>query len=63
MATAKQNYQDVSEKLEEVMAELQSEDLDVDSAIKLYEKGLELVRQLETKLGDAENKVRELKSE
>jgi exodeoxyribonuclease VII small subunit len=44
------------------MQELQREDLDVDTALKHYERGLELVQALETYLKTAENKVRELKA-
>jgi exodeoxyribonuclease VII small subunit len=62
MATPKQNYQDLSSELDEVLDKLQSDDLDVDSAISLYEKGLKLVTELEKRLETAENKVRELKA-
>jgi exodeoxyribonuclease VII small subunit len=62
MAAPKQNYQDLSSELDEVLDKLQSDDLDVDSAISLYEKGLKLVTELEKRLETAENKVRELKA-
>ena len=44
------------------MLELQREDLDVDAALKYYERGLELVRQLEQYLKTAENRVVQLKA-
>ena len=62
MATAKKNYQELSEELDEVLDQLQDEDLDVDTALKLYEQGLKLVGELESRLSSAENKVRELKA-
>ena len=37
------------------------DDVDVDAALKLYEQGQELVKQLEKILTEAENKVTELK--
>jgi len=56
------SYQALKDELETVMAELQREDLDVDVALKHYQRGLELVRQLEQYLETAENKVIELKA-
>jgi exodeoxyribonuclease VII small subunit len=63
MAVPKENYQDLSQKLDDVLDKLQSEDLDVDTAISLYEQGLNLVAELEKRLETAENKVRELKAD
>jgi exodeoxyribonuclease VII small subunit len=63
MAAPKDNYQDLSQKLDDVLDKLQSEDLDVDTAISLYEQGLNLVAELEKRLETAENKVRELKAD
>jgi exodeoxyribonuclease VII small subunit len=56
------NYQALKVELESVMAKLQAEDLDVDEALSLYERGLELVQQLENYLKTAENSVQELKA-
>ena len=56
------SYQVLKDELETVMAELQREDLDVDVALKHYQRGLELVRQLEQYLETVENKVIELKA-
>jgi exodeoxyribonuclease VII small subunit len=63
MAAPKENYQDLSQKLDDVLDKLQSEDLDVDTAISLYEQGINLVAELEKRLETAENKVRELKAD
>ena len=65
MAQAKQpaaDYETLKAELDAIMLELQSEDLDVDKALKHYQRGLELVRTLEAYLKTAENKVRELKA-
>lgn len=55
------NYKQLSAQLDDIMAKLQSEDIDIDEAIKLYEQGSTIVKQLETYLKTAENKVIKLK--
>jgi exodeoxyribonuclease VII small subunit len=55
------NYQQLREELDDVLTELQREDLDVDKALEYYQRGLELARQLEKYLADAENKIRDIK--
>jgi exodeoxyribonuclease VII small subunit len=62
MAKAKPTYEVLRNELDTVMIELQREDLDVDEAVKYYERGLELVKELEQYLQSAENKVQELKA-
>jgi len=64
MATTKKtiDYTALKTELDSVMLELQREDLDVDAALKHYERGLELVRQLEQYLKTAENRVVQLKA-
>jgi len=62
MATKKINYQKLQAELNEIMNQLQREDTDVDEALKLYERGLSIVKELERYLGQAENRVRELKT-
>jgi len=56
------NYETLKTELDTIMAELQREDLDVDAALQHYQRGLELVRQLEEYLAKAENRVAELKA-
>ena len=60
--TKKIDYQTLSAELDAIMAELQKDNLDVDDALKHYERGLELVKQLESYLTTAENKITELKA-
>ena len=62
MTKAKPTYQEMHEELDTVVAELQREDLDIDIALQYYQRGLELIQQLEAYLGEAENKVEELKA-
>jgi exodeoxyribonuclease VII small subunit len=56
------NYQELKAELDSIMAKLQAEDLDVDEALKLYQRGLELVQELDSYLKTAENTVQELKA-
>ena len=56
------SYQELKTELESVMNRLQAEDLDVDEALRLYQRGLELVQQLDTYLKTAKNNIQELKA-
>ena len=56
------NYQELSGELDNVLNQLQSEELAIDDAIKLYERGLEITKQLETYLKQAENKVTKIRA-
>jgi exodeoxyribonuclease VII small subunit len=55
------DYQTLSQQLEEVLADLQRPDVQVDEAVKLYEQGLALAAELEKHLQEAENKIEKLK--
>lgn len=59
----KQTYKELSDELAEVMASLEGGELDIDEAVKCYERGLAIVRELEDHLKDAENKVTMLKTQ
>ncbi len=56
-----QNYQQLSEKLDELLAKLQNPDVDVDEALKLYEQGQVIIKKLEDYLKTAENKLKHIK--
>ncbi len=58
----KANYQQLSVELDEILAKLQNNDLDIDEAVTAYERGIELVKQLEKYLKEAENKVKKIKT-
>lgn len=60
MAEAR-SYKDLSEELSRILSDLESGDLDIDEAVRCYERGLAIVRKLEAHLTRAENKVTELK--
>lgn len=57
-----QDYHAMSSELEQILAELQQEDIDIDAAMKRYERGLQLIAELETYLKTAETKITKLKS-
>jgi exodeoxyribonuclease VII small subunit len=59
--TSKPNYQQLRQELDTVLTELQREDLDVDKALEYYQRGLELSRQLNKYLREAENKIQDIK--
>lgn len=62
MAAKQATYKELSEELDRVMADLERGDLDIDEAVKCYERGLAIVKELEAHLQDAENKVTQLKA-
>lgn len=63
MATKATNYKLLNTELDEVLTKLQSEDLDVDDAVALYERGIAIVKELESYLKNAENKVTKIKAD
>lgn len=52
------DYQAKSAELEQVLADLQNPDIQIDEATKLHTAGLQLIAELETYLKQAENEVR-----
>jgi exodeoxyribonuclease VII small subunit len=61
-SSQEKNYAELKDELDSVMLQLQSETTDVDAALKLYQRGLELVQKIEEYLKTAENTVKELKA-
>lgn len=55
------NYRALNEELNEILSELQSGELDIDEAVKKYERGIKIVGELETYLKTAKNKVSKAK--
>lgn len=56
------DYKKVSQRLDEVLAALQSPDISIDEAITLHKEGNELIAQLDTYLKKAEITITKLKS-
>jgi len=57
------SYQNLSQELDEVLAKLQSSDLDIDEAIKTYERGVVIAKAIENYLKTAENKIAKIKTD
>ncbi len=55
------DFQKLNAELEQILEELQSESMDIDKAINLYERGMYIVEQLQNYLKEAKNKVTKIK--
>ena len=55
------DYATLSKELDDILDQMQSEDLQVDQAVKLYERGAEITKQLEAYLKSAENTISAVK--
>lgn len=61
MTTNQADYQTTSQELDMVLSALQQPDVAVDEAVKLFEKGMKLVEQLERHVANAENKLEKIR--
>ena len=57
------NYQQLSQRLDDAMAQLQDPNVSIDEAVRLFEQALKLTHELEDHLKKAENRISELKAE
>lgn len=57
MTHKEQDYKSMRAELEALLEAMQSEDLDVDGALAKYERGKQLITQLQEYLQTAENKI------
>jgi len=53
-------FEDQMKKLEEIVEKLESNDVDLDDSISLYEEGLKLSKSLKEQLNKFEKKINEL---
>lgn len=60
--TQSASYAELSQELAEVMARLEQGDLDIDEAVQSYDRGLQIVKQLEALLLKSENRVSQLRA-
>ena len=63
MTRQNQSYKTMSDELDAILSALQAQDLDVDEALKLYDRGQKIITELESYLQNAENKIRQLAGE
>ena len=62
MAKAKaDDYQALSNRLDEVLEAIQAPDVTIDQAVSYYQEGSELIAKLQTYLDTAENRITKLK--
>src|SRR5207302_8845519 len=54
------NFAEQLERLEEIVRRLEGEDLDLDAALKLFEEGVERLRQARERLTTAEAQVKQV---
>ena len=51
------NFEDSMKKLEEIAAELEKNDLDLDTSVSKFEEGIKLSKQCNKMLEDAEKRI------
>lgn len=56
------NYQELTDELNTLLAALQSDDISIDEALKQYERGIAITKELETYLKKAENTVTKIRA-
>lgn len=54
-------YRQLTAELDTILSEMQSGELDIDQAVGLYQRGMEIVGQLSSQLKTAENKITKIK--
>ncbi|MBI5466461.1 MAG: exodeoxyribonuclease VII small subunit [Candidatus Kerfeldbacteria bacterium] len=54
------NYRQLSAELSDVLDWFDSEEVDLDEALAKYKEAMKLIKQMETYLKSAENKIREI---
>jgi len=57
---AKVKFEDQMKKLQEIVDKLESGEEDMDEAIKLYEEGLKISKELEKQLKGFEDRINEI---
>lgn len=57
-----QKFENALNRLEKIVEELESDDIDLDKALELYEEGISLSRFCNEKINDAESKIEILKN-
>ncbi len=58
--TKEKSFEDLFQRLEEIVQEMESEDLQLEKSLTLFEEGVKLSEQLRGQLTGAEQKVSEL---
>ncbi len=61
MAKKEQSFEASMDRLQEIVSLLEENDIPLDEAINLFEEGLKLVKECDTKLKGFESKIEEIK--
>jgi exodeoxyribonuclease VII small subunit len=61
MVEEKFNFTKAYQEIEEINKWFQREDIDLDEALKKYERGMELIEKCKKRLKEVENKFEEIK--
>jgi exodeoxyribonuclease VII small subunit len=61
MPDEKFNFTKAYQEIEEINEWFQGEEIDLDEALRKYEKGMELINKCKERLKEAENKFEEIK--
>jgi exodeoxyribonuclease VII small subunit len=62
-AASGKTYAQLNAELDQVMLELEQNDQDVDNAMAAYQRGMELIKELEQYLEEAENTISKVKAQ
>ena len=60
MVNKSTDYKELSEKLAEIITWFESDEVDLDSAVKKYEEAVVLMTQMQNYLDTAENKIKKI---
>lgn len=60
---AKEKFEDKLNKLKTIVEQIEDEDIDLDTSIKLYEEGLKLSEELKKQLNVFEEKIETISKE
>ncbi len=60
MIEEKINFTKAYQEIEEINEWFQNEDIDLEEALKKYERGMELIKKCKERLSEAENKFEEI---
>ena len=61
MTKPSRSYKEIRDELNVLIDKLQDDNTDIDSVIELYQKGQSLVKELESYIKNAENKIKQIK--
>ncbi len=57
MSNKESNFEELIEKLEEITNKLEKEQLSLDESVKLFEEGMNISKECNSKLEDAEKRI------